>query len=230
MRPPQPYLHSRATGTVPRVSVDPRAGQLPEDRDLVDLDALLAAYHEHPPTGPSRSARPGTAARRSTARSPRRTWSRSAPRSAATGRAGDERAALPRPRHARPVRARVPHDRRGARRARRRGRRRRRRRLHADAGDLARDPHPQPRREPRQPAGRRRDRRDALAQPAGRRRLQVQPAARRAGRHRRHRLDRARGQPAARAAGSTTSPACRSTTPRSPGATTSPPTSTTSRR
>jgi phosphoglucomutase len=34
------------------VSVDPRAGQLPEDRDLVDLDALLSAYREHPPAEP----------------------------------------------------------------------------------------------------------------------------------------------------------------------------------
>jgi phosphoglucomutase len=34
------------------VSVDPRAGQLPEAGDLVDLDALLAAYREHPPAAP----------------------------------------------------------------------------------------------------------------------------------------------------------------------------------
>jgi phosphoglucomutase len=34
------------------VSVDPRAGQLPEDGDLVDLDALLSAYREHPPAEP----------------------------------------------------------------------------------------------------------------------------------------------------------------------------------
>src|ERR1700754_3600928 len=34
------------------MSVDPRAGQLPEDHDLVDLDALLAAYPEQPPTEP----------------------------------------------------------------------------------------------------------------------------------------------------------------------------------
>ena len=95
-------------------------------------------------------------------------------------RAGDRRPAVPRPRHARPVRARVPHDRRGARRARGRRRRRRRRRLHADAGDLARDPDAQPRREPGAPARGRRDRRHAVAQPARRRRLQVQPAARRA--------------------------------------------------
>ena len=75
-----------------------------------------------------------------------------------------------------------------------------------------------------------RDRRHAVAQPARRRRLQVQPAARRAGRHRRHRLDRARGQPAARA-GARRHPAHRaSTRPRWRGATTSAPTSTTCRR
>jgi phosphoglucomutase len=32
--------------------VDPRAGQLPEDGDLADLDVLLAAYHDHPPAEP----------------------------------------------------------------------------------------------------------------------------------------------------------------------------------
>ena len=44
----------------------------------------------------------------------------------------------------------------------------------------------------------RRHRRHAVAQPARGRRLQVQPAARRPGRHRRHRLDRGRGERAAR--------------------------------
>ena len=34
------------------VSVDPRAGQLPGDGDLVDVGALLAAYAEHPPAAP----------------------------------------------------------------------------------------------------------------------------------------------------------------------------------
>jgi len=34
------------------MSTDPRAGQLPEDRDLVDLDALLSAYREQPPAEP----------------------------------------------------------------------------------------------------------------------------------------------------------------------------------
>ena len=56
---------------------------------------------------------------------------------------------------------------------------------------------------------RRRDRRHAVAQPARRRRLQVQPAARRAGRHRRHRLDRATRPTRCSRPGSTTSSACR---------------------
>jgi phosphoglucomutase len=34
------------------MSTDPRAGQLPEDRDLVDVDALLAAYYDHAPAEP----------------------------------------------------------------------------------------------------------------------------------------------------------------------------------
>ena len=34
------------------MSVNPRAGQLPEGGDLVDPDALLSAYREHPPTAP----------------------------------------------------------------------------------------------------------------------------------------------------------------------------------
>ncbi|HTE60563.1 MAG TPA: phosphoglucomutase (alpha-D-glucose-1,6-bisphosphate-dependent) [Solirubrobacteraceae bacterium] len=34
------------------MSVDPRAGQLPGDGDLVDLDALLSAYRERPPSEP----------------------------------------------------------------------------------------------------------------------------------------------------------------------------------
>jgi phosphoglucomutase len=34
------------------MTVDTRAGTLPESADLVDLDALLAAYHEQPPAAP----------------------------------------------------------------------------------------------------------------------------------------------------------------------------------
>ena len=70
-----------------------------------------------------------------------------------------------------------------------------RRRLHADAGDLARDPGTQSR--PRRSAGRR-HRHHPVAQPAGGRRLQVQPAQRRPGRHRRHAMDRTARERAAR--------------------------------
>ena len=34
------------------MSTDPRAGQMPEEDDLVDIDALLAAYHEQEPAEP----------------------------------------------------------------------------------------------------------------------------------------------------------------------------------
>jgi phosphoglucomutase len=34
------------------VSPDPRAGQLPDDSDLIDVDALLEAYASHPPDAP----------------------------------------------------------------------------------------------------------------------------------------------------------------------------------
>ena len=34
------------------MSVDPRAGQLPSEGDLIDVDALLAAYFERPPAAP----------------------------------------------------------------------------------------------------------------------------------------------------------------------------------
>ncbi len=108
-------------------------------------------------------------------------------------RAGHRRAAVPRARHPRPVRAGVDERPRGARRQRRRRARRRRRPLHADARRLARHPARQRRAHQRR-RPRRRHRRHALAQPAQRRRLQVQPAARRSGRHRRHRLDRRAGQ------------------------------------
>ena len=109
--------------------------------------------------------------------------------------AGHRRAAVPRPRHAPAVGAGLPLDPRGAGRPRRGRDDRRRRRLHAHARDLARDPHPQPR---RREADGGRDRRHAVAQPARGRRLQVQPAPRRAGRHRGHVVDRERGERAAR--------------------------------
>ena len=90
-------------------------------------------------------------------------------------RAGLRRAALHRPRHARPVRARVGDGARGAGRQRRHRAGRRPRRLHADPGGLPRD-HPGQRRALHRLRPRRRHRRHPVAQPARRRRLQVQPA------------------------------------------------------
>ena len=174
----------------------PRAGQLPEAGDLVDVDALLAAYRDDEPPSAAGRVRHVRAPRHVARRhaSPRRT---SLAISEAVCRYRAEQGIdgplfLGRDTHAlsEPAARTIVEVLAGARRRRRR---RRRRRLHADAGDLARDPHAQPRRQPRAPPARR-DRRHAVAQPARRRRLQVQPAARRAGRHRRHRLDRARGQ------------------------------------
>ena len=157
------------------------------------------------PASASPSAPPGTAAPRRRGRSTRPTCSRSPRRCAATA----------------PSRASTGRCSSGATRTRSPSRRRRRSSrcscahgvdvvVDADDGstptpvDLARDPHPQPRRRPRHGG---RDRRHAVAQPAPGRRLQVQPAARRAGRHRRHRLDPARGQRAARGAACATSSA-----------------------
>ena len=181
------------------VSVDPRAGQLPGEGDLIDVDALLAAYHEQPPAAPVAF---GTSGHRGTSLDGSFTEAHVVAISAAVCRYRDEQGTsgplyLGRDTHALSEPAfrttvEVLAGARGRRRRRHRGR-------DADAGHLARDPHPQPGRQPRaQPAGRR-DRRHAVAQPARRRRLQVQPAARRAGRHRRHRLDRAGRERAARA-------------------------------
>ena len=194
----------RHAPTVLFAHVDPRAGQLPDDGDLVDVERLLAAYRDHEPAEPVAF---GTSGHRGTSLDGSFTDAHVVAISAAVCRYRAEQGIdgplfLGRDTHALSEPA-CAHDRRGARRARHGRRRRRRRRLHADARDLARDPRAQPRRRRRHGG---RDRRHAVAQPARRRRLQVQPAARRAGRHRRHRLDRARGQPAARA-GARRSPA-----------------------
>ena len=158
--------------------MSPSAGTRPDAAQLVDLDELRAAYRR-PPAGPVSF---GTSGHRGT--SLKGTFTEAhvlaiseaivpPPRSA-----GDRRAAVRRPRHARAVGARVPHGARGLQRPRARRTRRRRRRLHADARAQPRDPHP-----PRQ----RRDRAHAVAQPARGRRLQVQPAERRPGGHGRSR-------------------------------------------
>ena len=69
-----------------QVSVDPRAGTLPQESDLVDVDALLAAYRERAAGRRCRSVPQGTAAPRWRGPSTRRTSPRSARRSAATAR------------------------------------------------------------------------------------------------------------------------------------------------
>ena len=183
------------------MSVSEHAGQLADAADLVDVDALIGAYFDERPD-PSVD---GAARRLRHLRAPRdlhgadlqrgpRARDRRGDLPLSRG-AGHRRPALPGARHARALRARGAEHRGGALRPRRRGDGRRRRRLHADAGRLARDPHPQSRGRPRH---RRRHRRHPVAQPAPGRRREVQPAPRRAGRHRRHRLDAARGQRAAR--------------------------------
>ena len=183
-----------------------RAGRPAEPADLVDVDALLRAYHELRPdpsiprpagrlrdVGPPRLGVQGRVQRGAHPRHDR--GHLPLPR-----RPGLRRSAVHRPRHARAVRARLADGPRGAggERGRRPGRRPRR--VHADARGVARDP----RREPRPTAAgrpRRRDRRHAVAQPARGRRLQVQPAQRRPGRHRRDALDPGRGEPDPRGVG-----------------------------
>ena len=81
-----------APGTLAAMSVDPHAGELPDPDSLIDVDALLAAYHDERPD-PSESTQRvsfGTSGHRGTvdrrARSTRRTCSRSPRPSAATAR------------------------------------------------------------------------------------------------------------------------------------------------
>ena len=177
-----------------------RAGKPADPSILVDVDALLAAYHDRRPdpsdpaqrvafgtSGPSRLVVPQRVQRGPHPGDDRGDLPLS-------GAARLRRAAVPRPRHPRAVRARDRTALERPRRARRRCPRRRGRRLHPDAGRLARHHRRQPAQGQLAPPGRR-DRRDAVAQPARRRRVQVQPAQRRPGRHRRHELDPGRGEP-----------------------------------
>ena len=160
--------------------MSPSAGTRPDAGQLVDLDELLSAYHR-PPEGPVAF---GTSGHRGTSLKGTFNEAHVLAISEAIcryrGEQGIDGPLFVGARHARAVRARVPHRGRGARRARGRGARRRGARLHADAGAQPRDPHPQPR--GRAHGGRHRA--HALAQPARGRRLQVQPAERRAGRTR----------------------------------------------
>ena len=138
-----------------RMSVAENAGRLADPADLVDVDALHRRLLR-------RAAGPGAgrpARRLRHLRAPRDLDGADVQRGPRPGhrrggvplprRAGHRRTAVPGARHARALRAGGAEHRGGALRPRRRGHGRRRRRLHADAGDLARDPHPQSRRRPR---------------------------------------------------------------------------------
>ena len=183
-------LANRPRGAQP-VATHALAGQPAPVDVLIDVVELQDAYYRPPPDPrdarqPSPSAPAATAARRSTARSPRRTSWRSPRPSASTARGkgitgplflGKDTHALSAPAQRTALEVLAGQRRRGDHPA---GRRR-----HADAGHLARHPRPQPRRNGPACA-------DGIvitpvAQPAGRRRVQVQPAQRRPGRHRRHR-------------------------------------------
>ena len=160
----------------------PRAGQPADPATLVDVAALLAAYHDitPDPADPAQRVAFGTSGHRGSAFKGAFNEAHILAISEAIcryrARHGLRRAAVRRARHARAVRAGDPDRGRGPRRQRRRRPARRRRRLHPDAGPVARGHRRQPGRRRGRPAARRRDRRDALAQPAGGRRLQVQPA------------------------------------------------------
>src|SRR5918994_73463 len=179
------------------MTVDPRAGQLPEAGDLVDLERLLDAYHEHEPSEPVAF---GTSGHRGTSLDGSFTEAHVVAISAAVCRyrsdqgtsgplyLGRDTHALSEPAFRTIVEVLSGHG-------------------VEVVVDAAGGYTPTPvishailthnRGGSRgAPPRRRRDRRHAVAHPAGRRRLQVQPAARRAGRHRRHRLDRARGESA----------------------------------
>ena len=167
----------------------PLAGQPAPPEALARIPRLLAAYYtERPDPAAPRARRlrhlrpPRLVAARELQRGPHPRHDAGHLRVPAAQRR--DGAALPRPGHPRPLRARVPHRPRGPRGAtasrcastRRTATRRRPSISHAI---LAWN------RGPRRPP-RRRHRHHALAQPARGRRLQVQPAPRRPRRHRRH--------------------------------------------
>ena len=174
------------------VQISPLAGKpAPEDL-LVDMDALVKAYYaDHPdPADPAQRVSFGTSGHRGSAlhaRLQRGPHPRDHPGDLRVPqRAGDQRSALHRCRHARPVRACPAFGARSARRPRCGRTGGPRRQAHPHTGDLPRHPQAQPWR--RRHAGRR-HRRDSVTQPARGRRLQVQPARRRPGGHRNHQLD-----------------------------------------
>ena len=133
------------------MAISDRAGRPADPAILVDVDRLIGAYHDTrpDPADPAQRVAFGTSGHRGSSL----TGAFNEAHIPATTEAicryretpGHGRAAVHRARHARPVRAGVRDGARRARRPRRRRPDRCRRRLHADAGDLARDPRPQPR-------------------------------------------------------------------------------------
>ena len=169
--------------------INPLAGKPVPPSMLVNIPRLVTAYF----AGPARSVGAGAAGRVRHLGASRLGVQQRLQRGAHPGdqpgalrspaAQPDRRPAVPRHGHPRAVGAGVGERARGAGGQRRRGDDRRARRLHADAGDLARDPDLQPR--PRPGPGRR-HRDHAVAQSARRRRLQIQSAQRRSGRYRYH--------------------------------------------
>ncbi len=130
---------------------DPRAGTPAQPGDLVDIDALLAAYHGAPSrSGGDRAQRVafGTSGHRGSSFA----TTFNDDHIAATSQAiveyragqGTDGPAVHRPRHPRAVGARVAHRAGGVRRQRRHGARRLGRRLHPHPRGVARDPAVQP--------------------------------------------------------------------------------------
>ena len=128
---------------------DTRAGQPAEASDLIDIDELITAYYDRvpDPSVPEQRVAFGTSGHRGSSLSA----SFNEVHILATTQAivdyrnaqGIARAAVPRPRHARPVAAGRAQRDRGARRERRRRARRLARLVGADAGAQPRDPHVQ---------------------------------------------------------------------------------------
>ena len=108
------------------MSTDPRAGTLPEESDLIDVDAPARRVHDDAPTRRGAAGRFGTSGHRGTSLA-RHVQRGARARDQRGGlppsrRAGHRRPAVPRARHARAVGARRVARRGGARRPRRRRR------------------------------------------------------------------------------------------------------------